>query len=111
MIEVKRDWKDRNYLYFEASLGHQFIRIKLQITNLGSPISAVKVEDGNFRVRGTGVFSFGFSGNGNPFLFGPSKDPFDHTINAGESVIGNSSSITSTLTRAQGWPGSISGLD
>lgn len=89
VIEVERDWKDSGFLYFEAHDNYQFIRIKIEATNLGTNDSTVKVEDDNFRGRGTRVFPYGFFGNGNPFSFGPSRSPFDHTIKAGESVIGN----------------------
>lgn len=89
VIEVERDWKDGGYLYFEAHDNYQFIRIKIEATNLGRFDSTVKIEDDNFRVRGTGVNSYGFFGNGNPFTFGPSRDAFNDTIKGGESVIGN----------------------
>ena len=89
MLEIERDWKDPGYLYYEADPGNQFIRIKLEATNLGSLGSVVRVEDGNFRVRGDRINANTFNGNGNPFLIGPSVNPFNHTIDSGKTVTGN----------------------
>ncbi len=89
MSEVERGWKDTGYLYYEADPGNQFIRIKLEATNLGSQGSVVRVEDGNFRVRGDGINANAINGNGNPFLIGPSVSPLNHTIDSGRTVTGN----------------------
>ena len=88
VVEVERDWKDDSaYLYYVADEGCQFIRIKLEVANAGPDGSRVRVEDGNFRVRGNNVF--GYNCNGNPFLAGPRRQRFDSTLESGELVVGN----------------------
>ena len=89
MIEVELDWKDSGYIYFEAGTGNQFIRVKLEVTNVGQPGTEILVEEDQFAVRGGGIYPYSIGANGNPFLYGPSHNPFNTKLEASESTIGN----------------------
>ena len=89
VLDVERDWKDRGYFYYEADGNCEFIRVELEAMNIGDSLSRIYVEDDMFSIRGTGVNSFSFDCNGNPFVIGPSIEPFDDEIGAGQRVVGN----------------------
>ena len=90
VLDVERGWQDSGYFYFEAFDGCEFIRVELEVTNVGTASSFIIVENDMFRVRGTGIFGGGFICNGNPFRHGPSLDAFySGAIGAGNAPVGN----------------------
>ena len=75
---------------FRARDDEEYIRVTIKVTNLGPADSEITIDDNQFSVRGFDVCSFCFSGNGNPFIIGPTSNSFhDRVIKGGNSSIGN----------------------